>query len=223
MKKRILIVVLTILAVGFLTGCSSKSAKEFKESYEALNGTTNKSGKEHRSVKIDSNNPFEKVEASEIVEKINNKESFYVYFGDELCPWCRSVIEKFIEVANKNNIKKVYYVKIWDKEGTEILRSKYELDDNNELKEVIKGTDEYYKLLESFNDLLSDYTLTDKDGNKVDVHEKRIFAPNFVYVKDGVAVKLVDGISDKQKDAREELTKEMLTDEEKTFNEFFNN
>ena len=51
---------------------------------------------------------------------IENKETFYVYFGDELCPWCRSVIEKFIEVAKKNDVKKVYYVKIWDDDHNEI-------------------------------------------------------------------------------------------------------
>ena len=32
---------------------------------------------------------------------------------------------------------------------------------------------------------------------------------------------MVEGISDKQKDSREELTEEMLEDEEKIFNDFF--
>ena len=159
--------------------------------------------------------------AKELLEKIDNKETFYVYFGDELCPWCRSVIEKFIEVANKNKIKKVYYIKIWDKDGNEVLRSKYKLNDNNEIEEVQKGTDEYIKLLTTFDSLLSDYTLKDKDGKEVPVNEKRIYAPNFIYVKDGKGVKLVEGISEKQTDSREELTKEMLEDEEKIFNEFF--
>ena len=42
-------------------------------------------------------------------------------------------------------------------------------------------------------------------------------------MKDGKSIKLVDGISEKQKDSREELTKEILEDEEKAFNDFFDN
>ncbi len=220
MKKKILVLCLSILLI---CGCTSKSAVEFKNEYEALNGKENANGKVHREISINKNNPFEKITAQELVKKIENKETFYVYFGDELCPWCRSVIEKFIEVANKKNIDKVYYVKIWDKEGNEALRSKYQLNDKNEIEEVVKGTQEYNKLLEYFDSLLSDYTLTDKDGNKVSTNEKRIFAPNFIYVKDGKSIKLVDGISEKQKDSREELTKEILEDEEKAFNDFFDN
>jgi len=220
MKKKILVLCLSILLI---CGCTSKSAVEFKNEYEALNGKENANGKVHRVISINKNNPFEKITAQELVKKIENKETFYVYFGDELCPWCRSVIEKFIEVANKKNIDKVYYVKIWDKEGNEVLRSKYQLNDKNEIEEVVKGTQEYNKLLEYFDSLLSDYTLTDKDGNKVSTNEKRIFAPNFIYVKDGKSIKLVDGISEKQKDSREELTKEILEDEEKAFNDFFDN
>ena len=59
--------------------------------------------------------------------------------------------------------------------------------------------------------------------SEVKVGEKRIYAPNFIYVNNGKAVKMTEGISDKQKDAFEELSDEILEDEEKLFNEFFNN
>ena len=218
MKKRFILLTLLVL---LLCGCTSKSANEFKKEYEALNGKTNASGKVHRTITIDKNNPFEKVTAEEIVKKFENKETFYVYFGDELCPWCRSVIEKFIENANKNKIEKVYYVKIWDSEGTEVVRDKYQIDENGDLTEVVPASETYKKLLEYFDNVLSDYNIKDKDGNDVYCNEKRIFAPNFMYVENGVTIKKVDGISQYQTDSRGDLTKEILEEEDRIFEEFF--
>ena len=133
----------------FVCGCTSKGAIKFKEDYESINGQTNKSGKVHRSVTIVEDNPYEEVDARDILAKIVNKETFYVYFGDKLCPWCRSVIEKSIEVAKDNKIDKIYYVPIWNDNGEEILRDKYEIVDG-ELKKTVDGTETYQKLLEIF-------------------------------------------------------------------------
>ena len=52
-----------------------------------------------------------------MLEKIENEDSFYVYFGSKLCPWCRSVIEKAVDIANLNNVSKIYYIDIWNDEG----------------------------------------------------------------------------------------------------------
>lgn len=221
MKRSLLLVL--IICIFVLSGCSVKQDKkaiEFKEEYESMNGIVNSKGKEHRSVFIDLHNSFEKVDASDIVEMIENEETFYVYFGDKLCPWCRSVIEKAVEISNKNKIEKIYYVAIWDDDGNEVLRDKYALEEG-QLNKISDGTEEYYKLLEYFDDVLSEYNLTDDEGNKVEVGEKRIFAPNFIYVKDGKAVRLTEGISELQKDSREELTSEILKDEKKLFEAFF--
>ena len=222
MKKRI-IVFLSLIVLLLVTGCNldiKLESENFKLDYESLNGTTNKNGKEHRSVSIDINNPFEQITPDELLAKIEGGETFYVYFGDKLCPWCRSVIEKAIEVANKKRIDKIYYVAIWDSEGNEIVRDKYELQDGILVK-TIEGTKEYEKFLMYFDDLLSEYNLTDSQGNKVYTGEKRIFAPNFIYVEEGKAIRLTTGISDNQKDSREELNDDILKDEEELFEEFF--
>ena len=218
MKKKVIIILSICLLI--LTGCTNKKALEFKEEYESLNGVEGKGGKINRTISIPKDNPYEKVNAKTILEKIENKETFYVYFGDKLCPWCRSVIEKSIEVAKDKKISKIYYVAIWNDDGEEILRDKYILE-NNELKKTVDGTDEYHKLLNIFNDLLSDYTLTNDNGEKVSTNEKRIYAPNYIYVEKGVPKSLITGISKKQTDSREELTKEILEDEEREFKEFF--
>lgn len=218
---------LILVTVFALTACTKNNATKnddaikFKEEYEALNRKTNSSGRTHRSISIDEDNPFVYITAEELLKKINNEETFYVYFGSKLCPWCRSVIEKAIEVAKAKGITTIYYVDVWDDEGNEILRDKYLLNPDNELEQAIKAEEAYYEILNKFDNVLSNYTLKDANGNQVDVGEKRIYAPNFIYVDKGIAISLVSGISSKQEDSRGDLTDEILEDETNIFNDFF--
>lgn len=218
MKKNILAILL--IATLLITGCSNNDSKRFKTDYESVNGKINKNGLKHRKVTIDKKNPFVYSTPKEIIKKIENKETFYVYFGSELCPWCRSVIEQAITSSNKNNIKKIYYVDIWNEDADEILRDKYKLN-NGKLELVKDGTNEYKKLLKYFDNILPSYILTDENGNEFNTNEKRIFAPNYIYVKNGKAVKLVEGISELQENSRGLLTKEIKKDQLKQFNELF--
>lgn len=225
MKKKVFLILILFIGL-FVTGCSTnnKDALKFKEEYEKINGDkTSYSDNKYRTLKIDKNNPYVYSSAKEILEKINNKETFYVYFGSSYCPWCRSVIEKSIESAQKNNIKKIYYVDMWNGFHNEILRDTYKLNDENEATKEKDGTKEYYKLLEKFDNLLEDYTLTTDDGEEVKVGEKRIFAPDFIYAENGVAKRITSATSENQKDADAKLTKEILKDEEKSFDNFFKN
>ncbi len=228
MKYKLLIVLL--LVIGAFTIFTMKNKKEetksglaFKTDYEEVNGKENKSGKKHREVNISENNKFIEITVSDLIKKIDNEETFYVYFGSRLCPWCRSTIEKADKISRDNNIEKVYYIDIWDDEGNEILRDKYIVNDSNELEVVIEKSEEYDKLLQVFDSVLDNYTLTNSNGEEIETNEKRIYAPNYIYVEKGKAVRLVTGISELQKDSREELTEEMLDEEEEIFNEFFTN
>ncbi len=228
MKYKLLIVLLLVIGVfTILTVNNKKEDKKiglaFKTDYEEVNGKENKNGKKHREVNISEDNKFIEITVSDLIKKIDNEETFYVYFGSRLCPWCRSTIEKADKISRDNNIEKVYYIDIWDDEGNEILRDKYIVNDNNELEVVIEKSEEYAKLLEIFDSVLDNYTLTNSDGEEVETNEKRIYAPNYIYVEKGKAVRLVTGISELQKDSREELTEEMLAEEEKIFSEFFAN
>ena len=215
--------VILLLGLFVLTACNDKTSAniEFKNDYESINGKENATGKIHRSVTIPEDNPFEEVDAKEIINKTENKETFYIYFGSRLCPWCRSVIESACKLANTRGISKIYYVDIWDDEGNEILRDKYVLDDNNKPVLDKEGTNEYKKLLEYFSDYLRNYTINDANGNSINVGEKRIYAPNFMYIERGKLKKLVNGKSDKLTDSRGELTEEILKDQEKIFDDFF--
>lgn len=221
--KKIFLIMIATLSLITLTGCEKETEESlaFKKSYESLNNQTNSLGNEYRTIQIDNINPFVKTTAENIVDMIKNNETFYVYFGDEMCPWCRSVLEEAIVSAKQNKIAKIYYVDIWDENRNEILRDKYTLNKKNKPEKTVEGTDAYYELLDYFKELLNDYTLKDEKGNKVEVGEKRIFAPNFVYVENGTAKELASGISEKQATSSSELTTEIREDELRIFNKFF--
>ena len=210
MKKILIILIVFIMA----TGCGSKN--NFKKEYESLNKEDN-----YREISIPKKNPIVYSTASEIISKIKNNETFYVYFGSSYCPWCRSVIEKALEVANNNNIEKIYYVDIWDGAHNEILRDTFELNEKGEAVATKLGTDEYYELLKLLDNVLDEYTLTNDNNQKVNTNEKRIFAPTFISIVDGKAKKKTTGISSLQTKSQAELTDEIKKDEEQQFQEFF--
>lgn len=224
MKNKILLILLLTVGIINLTACANQKVKmndaeKFKKEYESYNGEKNDYF-EYRDLSISEKNPFIYTTAEDIVKKIENKETFIVYFGDPECPWCRSVIEQAVKSAMENNVKKIYYVRLWNGFHNEILRDIYELKDGNPI-EKSKGTEAYYKLLKYFDKLLNDYTLTDENKNTVSVNEKRIFAPNFIFIKNGKAEKLINGISQKQKKFNSELSEEVINDEKEIFNNFY--
>lgn len=210
--KRVLCFIFIITLIFSITGCSNnKDYTKFKKEYEGLNGVLNeKTSKKNRSVSIRKSNIKYKSE-QDIIDAIKNKETFVVYFGFAKCPWCRSVIEVFLDVCNEEKIDNLYYVDV------ENIRDVMKLDDNNKPVVDKKGTNGYYKLLDEFDSVLGDYKLYDKDNNVVLASEKRIYAPNMIYVKNGKVIGLVSGISDKQDNPYMELSDDIKKD---TYNIF---
>lgn len=224
MKNKVVLILLLIVRIINLTACDNQKEKttdalKFKNEYESFNGKE-KDYFKYRDLAIDKENPFIYSTAEDVVKMIENKETFFVYFGDPECPWCRSVIEQAIKLAKESSIEKIYYVRVWDGFHNEILRDVYELKDGKPTVKS-KGTDTYYELLNYFDELLDDYTLTDEDDNEVKVGEKRIFAPNFISVKNGKEDKLIQGMSQKQENFNSELTEEVIKDEKKIFDNFY--
>lgn len=211
MKNIVLFLVTIFLLLFLVTGCGKSDAVKFKEEYESLNGTVSKSGKEVRSITIDEKNPMIYKSAEEIVEMIENKETFVVYFGFAACPWCRSVLPTLLDVSKDLGLDKIYYVDVLE------IRDTLKVDDNKEVVTDKEGTEAYYKLLELLDNVLSEYSLTDSDGNKVETNEKRIYAPNVVAISAGVPTELTTGISSLQTDGYMELTDEMIKETEGLF------
>ncbi len=214
----VLIVVAGVLAFIFLkpdeeekVQVDNVDALKFKSEYESLNNTETSAGQKYRTVNIPEDNPIVYATADEIVKMMDNEDSFAVYFGFKSCPWCRSVISTLIEVAKDLNIKKIYYVDVLN------IRDTYELNDKGKAERTKEGSEGYYKLLEKFDSVLSDYNLTNSKGKTVKTGEKRIYAPNVISVVHGVPNKLTEGTSSKQTDAYMEITDEM---KKETFDNF---
>ena len=212
MKNKLLLVLITVFCIIFLLSLIDKEsdAYKFKREYEKLNGTKINNQKV-RSIVIDKRNPFIYKSAKDIIQMMDNKETFVVYFGFAKCPWCRSVLPTLIDVSKKQKLDTVYYVDIYN------IRDILSVDENGSLITQRKGTDDYYKLLTYLNDVLDDYKISDEKGNKLKINEKRIYAPNVISVVNGKATKMTTGISKKQTDPYMSLTSEM---KQETYNDF---
>lgn len=213
MKKIILLIIIIVVIVGGVFAINyynltKTDSYKFKEEYEKLNGKKSKSGKTNRSVSIPAVNPIVYASAEDIVEKIDKKETFLVYFGFSECPWCRSMIENLIEVTKEKNIKEVYYVDVLN------IRDVKEIKDDKIIT-TKKGSKGYMKLLEKLDSVLADYELTDENDKKIETNEKRIYAPNIVGIVNGKAEKLEDGVSPKEDDPYMKLTKEINNESKK--------
>lgn len=214
MKKNIIFGLVCMLLVG----CSKPTTASIKEKYEKVNGQEFHE-KTNREITLQEDSPFIETTAEDINKKFTDQETFFVYYGDELCPWCRSVIEVAEQSALDHNVT-VYVVNLWDEEGNELLRDTYSLEEGK-LVQTSKGSDAYREALKNYHDVLSDYSIKDENGTLYDTGEKRIFAPNFIYVKEGKAIAMMEGISSLQEDSREELSQEIKDDEKKMFDSFF--
>ena len=200
---------------------STSASTSFKEEYESLNGTETSSGKTYRSVSIPDNNPIVEITGDEAASKIQNGGTFYLYIGDEQCPWCRSVIEQALASAGEHGVDTIYYVQIWDAEHNEVLRDRYELQDGKAVQTGF-GTGAYSVLLKAADSFLTEYTLEDDDGNTVDTGEKRIYAPTFLKIEKGTVTAMTTGTSPSQTDAYQDLDDGILADEKAMFDSFFN-
>ena len=215
MKKKILFLFILMIIMGLVLGYVYKKdsdykktdAYKFKVEYESLNGKLNDYEKEYRSVNIDKENKIKYVSAKDIVKKIENNETFVVYFGFSKCPWCRSMIENLIELSNSYD-QTIYYVDVLE------IRDKIEVVDG-ELKTTTKGDENYMKLINLLSDVLDEYKVTDEEDKEYNKNEKRIYAPNVVAVINGKATKKVEGISEKLTDPYAKLTKEMIKESKK--------
>ena len=212
MKKKILIFIGLLLMLGVVNSFIyrsfirefNKDSYKFKKEYESLNNQDNGNGKEYRELNISKNNRIKYSSAKEVLKMMDSNDTFLVYFGFAKCPWCRSMIENLLELADKNEVD-IYYVDVFE------IRDVKELKDG-EVVEIRKGDSNYMKLLDKMNEVLDNYSLTDEDGNKMELNEKRIYAPNVVAVVNGKATKKVEGISEDLKDPYGELTTKMIKD-----------
>lgn len=227
MKRKVcLLMALTVILMAF--GCDKKineDALKFKNDYESLNGKTTASNREYRMVIIDENNPFVYSTCEEIVSLIKEgKQDFVVYFGANWCPWCRSIVETFIQTAKLSQIDKVYYVDVRPENLEENeIRNVYAKKENGEIYRSHEGTAAYNEFIEIARDFLSDYSRSDVESlaGTIWEGEKRVGAPNFFLIKAGKVVQMTTGVSELQESAYSEMNDDIVNDITSKFNSLF--
>lgn len=199
-----LIVIMVIAGLILLNNRNEKLKDSyiFKTEYEKINGEKNAHGKVNRTVHISKNNPMKYITVKKLMDKINNGETFAIYFGFSDCPWCRSIVENLIAAAKNKKVDTIYYLDV--KELRDIKEIK-----NGEVVETKKGNKYYIELLNKLDSVLSEYILEDEQGNEVNTGEKRIYDPNIVSIVNGKPKELTDGTSSKENDPYMKLTKSM--------------
>lgn len=217
MKRRSILVIIAIVILLIITGCSYDKKEEkadslkFKEEYESINGDIIE-GTDYkvRTLNIPEDNPIVYAEANDIISMMDNNETFVVYFGFNSCPWCRSVLPVLLDVAKDLNLKKIYYVDVKD------IRDRLDVDEDGNIITVKEGSEGYIGLLARLDDVLEDYTL-EIDDKEIETEEKRIYAPNVVSIVNGKAKELETGISDELDDPFMKLTDKI---KKETYNKF---
>lgn len=217
MKRRSILVIIAIVILLIITGCSYDKKEEkadslkFKEEYESINGDIIE-GTDYkvRTLNIPEDNPIVYAEANDIISMMDNNETFVVYFGFNSCPWCRSVLPVLLDVAKDLNLKKIYYVDVKD------IRDRLDVDEDGNIITVKEGSEGYIGLLARLDDVLEDYIL-EVDGKEIETEEKRIYAPNVVSIVNGKAKELETGISDELDDPFMKLTDKI---KKETYNKF---
>ena len=194
-------ILMLVLSIFLLTGCVDKNsdAYKFKKEYESINNKDNGHGNKHRELSIPDDNPFIYATCKDIVEKMNNNETFVVYFGFKECPWCRSILNELINVAKDKEVDTIYYVDVKD------IRDVKEYVDG-EIKTTKEGDKYYIELISLLDKVLDEYTITNGEG-EISTGEKRIYAPNVIAIGNGVPIQMETGISDELKDPYSKLTK----------------
>ena len=99
----------------------------------------------------------------------------------------------------------------------------YDVDKNGNIYLSHEGTNEYHEFLNHANNVLDEYTShgISVKGTKY-AGEKRVDAPSFILVKDGMVTRLETGVSDLQTDPYMDLNNEIVKDMQNKFDTLYN-
>lgn len=114
MKKILSAILITLILLVGVTGCSTKNknltdAEKFKQEYENLNNKNN-GEVDYNKVSISKDNPIVYTTPKKIIEKINNGDLFAVYIGTSDNIECRQIVESLLASAKEKNVSTIYYI-----------------------------------------------------------------------------------------------------------------
>ena len=193
MKKNIIIlsiivVIALVIAILFflLNNKGMSDGERFKQEYEELNDS-------HLEVNIDSDNMIKYIGLEEAIDIIKN-DTGVIYFGYPSCPWCRNAVPVLLDAASCTSLDTIYYVNAYN------IRDVKEIDDDGNIVTTNEGDRLYDDLLGVLDDILDPYTITDDNGEVIDLGEKRLYVPMVLFVKDGEVVSYHLSTVDSQED-----------------------
>ena len=193
MKKNIIIlsiivVIALVIAILFflLNNKGMSDGERFKQEYEELNDS-------HLEVNIDSDNMIKYIGLEEAIDIIKN-DTGVIYFGYPSCPWCRNAVPVLLDAASSTSLDTIYYVNAYN------IRDVKEIDDDGNIVTTNEGDRLYDDLLEVLDDILDPYTITDDNGEVIDLGEKRLYVPMVLFVKNGEVVSYHLSTVDSQED-----------------------
>lgn len=193
MKKNIIIlsiivVIALVIAILFflLNNKGMSDGERFKQEYEELNDS-------HLEVNIDSDNMIKYIGLEEAIDIIKN-DTGVIYFGYPSCPWCRNAVPVLLDAASSTSLDTIYYVNAYN------IRDVKEIDDDGNIVTTNEGDRLYDDLLGVLDDILDPYTITDDNGEVIDLGEKRLYVPMVLFVKNGEVVSYHLSTVDSQED-----------------------
>ena len=158
---------------------------KFKNEYESLNETKRSNGEINKKIEIDTDNNIVYISIDEASDLLKEG-SGIIYFGFSACPWCRNALPSLINAMKVTKLDTIYYVNLRpNDDSSKDIRAQYQI-----IKNKIKLTREasspkYDSVLESLNDYLEDYTLTNEAGKVFNTGKKVLGAPTIAAVKNG--------------------------------------
>lgn len=224
-QKTLIFLILTIfiITIGICVFLiySSKTNKtldseKFKNEYESLNGkqylNSNNEYIDYLNVSLPKDNLYVYKNTNEIINIIKNKTGL-IYVGNAENPSCRNIVSVLNDAATETKLENIYYLNI------ENIRSSYEVV-NGETQLLIRGSKEYYELIELLDDYLQYYTIIDDDNKSYNIGEKIINSSTVLVVKEGKILAFhentIEGLAkneklnDQEKEQLKKIYKEMI-------------
>ena len=189
--KKILLIVIPVVFIILLAvfvifkfnkSNSNNDSIRFKNEYESLNNKENEFGKKYKNVKIDKNNPIKYIDYDKLYDVLDS--DGIIYLGYSKCQECRIAVEVLLDAALNNHVNTIYYLDIENERDSYTVENNKPVLAKDSNGNEIKGTENYFKLLDRLDEYLTDYVLMVED-KKYEIGEKRIFTPTIIFVKNG--------------------------------------
>ena len=174
---------------------TGKTARDFKEEYEKLNGKKDSEGNSYLKVSIHEDNVVQYADYNRIFSLLE-RGTGVIYFGTPEYSSCRAFVPVLLDAADEVGIDTIYYLNLNSD------RDQKELTEEEKITTSKEGTKDYQRLLEKLDSVLESYDGLEDDSMK------RIYLPTVIFVKDGEIVSRYLGTADSEIDNSKKLDEE---------------